>query len=351
MKLRFLDERNCRALLPTIPGQPVVQLLDDYLQQEVNDKPGNLHGSVEALIRRNKSTVNLSHGYRRLCSANFEVAQRYHAPKREVQIRSVETMSEEPVLLYTVMIYRNGLTWRTVIPLQFLLKGWGDAEHGYQCYVHSVSQKPSETMSSPIDGYENLSDGYHYAGITGRNWLLRLREHTTKIREGSGRKFYQAWLRFLGMTEVYYSSDLKDINLSYKEAMNWEERFVDGLGPKSLNMIPGGFKGLRHLHEHRITDRISIPLEERDRAIAEYVRQHPRKGIPNPFISELWQDDEFYLKVIKARPKTLSPGQVRRIRELAEKGRPVPEIAAEVGARNEPQVRNVISGRYYKRIK
>lgn len=133
--------------------------------------------------------------------------------------------------------------------------------------------------------------------------------------------------------------------------MNWEERFVDGLGPKSLNMIPCGFEGLRHLYEHRITDRLSIPLEERDRAIAEYVRQHPRKGIPNPFISELWQDDEFYLKVIEARPKTLSPGQVRRIRELAEKGRPVPEIAAEVGARNELQVRNVISGRYYKRIK
>ena len=350
MKLRFLDDQNCRALLHPMPGLPMVRSLDDYLQQEINDKPGNLHGSVDALIRRNRNTINLSHGARRLCNANFDVGQRYEEPKKRVLFRAVERESESPALLYTILIYQNGLAWRTVIPLQFLLKGWGDAEQGHQCYVHSVAQKPSETISNPIDGYENISDGYHYAGITGRNWLLRLGEHAKKIREGNGRMFYQAWLRFLGMTEVYYSSDLKDINLSYEEAMNWEERFVDELGPKSLNMIPGGFKGLRHLHEHRITDRVDIPLEERDRAIAEYVRQHPRKGIPNPFISELWKDDEFYLKVIEARPKTLSPDQVRKIRQLAILGRSVSEIAEEVDALNEMQVRNVITGRYYKRM-
>jgi hypothetical protein len=325
-------------------------MLDDYLQREINDKSGIFHGTVEELIRRNRSTINLSSGSRRLCNANFDVAQRYHALKNEVQFRSVGTNSDGPALLYTILIYGNGLTWRTVVPIQFLLKGWGDAEQGHQCYVHSVSQKPSESLSHAIDGYENLVEGYHYAGITARNWLLRFHEHMRLLRKGSARKFYQAWSSFLGMKEVYYSSNLKEVNLSYVEAMNWEERYVDELGLSSLNMIPGGFKGLRHLYEYRITDRIEISLEERDRAIAEYIRRNPRKGIPNPFISELWRDDEFYLKVIEARLKTLSPEQVRTIRQLAAQGRSVAQIVEQVGALNETQVRNVIVGRYYKRI-
>ena len=143
-----------------------------------------------------------------------------------------------------------------------------------------------------------------------------------------------------------------DINLTFEDAMLWEELHVDRVayGPNGLNMIPGGFKGLKFLHKHRITDRIGISLEERDRAISDYLRQNPRKGIPNPFIAELWKDDDFYLKNIGARTKTLSPNQVRMIRELWAKGRSVAEIAEEVGALNETQVKNVIAGRTYQRI-
>jgi hypothetical protein len=155
------------------------------------------------------------------------------------------------------------------------------------------------------------------------------------------------------MTNVHFISHLRDINLTYQDAMDWEERTVDRVayGPNGLNMIPGGFKGLRLLHEHRVTDRVHISLEERDKAIAEYARRNPRKGVPNPFIAELWQDDDYYRKVILTRSKTLSPDQVRRIRELAKLGRPVTEIKEEVGALNEVQVKNVIVGRHYGRIR
>ena len=154
------------------------------------------------------------------------------------------------------------------------------------------------------------------------------------------------------MTDVLFTSYLRDINLSYEDAMNWEEEYVDKIASDQfgLNMIPGGFKGLRLLHEYRITDRVDISLKDRDKAIQEFVRRHPRKGVPNPFIAELWKDDEFYLRIMKARPKTLSPDQVRKIRELAELGQTVAEIVKEVGARNERQVRDVISGKYYGRI-
>ena len=155
-----------------------------------------------------------------------------------------------------------------------------------------------------------------------------------------------------GMIDVHYISTLMDINMTYEEAMNWEELYVDKVayGPNGLNMIPGGFKGQRLLHELRLIHRIDISLEDRDKAIAEYGRQNPMKGIPNPFIAELWKDDEFHLKNIEAKQKTLSADQVRRIRELTRMGRSVTEITEEVGARNEVQVKNVIAGRYYGRI-
>ena len=154
------------------------------------------------------------------------------------------------------------------------------------------------------------------------------------------------------MTDVHFSSYLSDINLTFEDAMNWEEQKVDRIayGPNGLNMIPGGFKGLELLHKLRISDRIDLSLEDRDKAIAEFVRRNPRKGIPNPFIAELWKDDEYYLKVIEARPKTLSPSQVKKIRELVKIGRSVSEIAEEVDALNEMQVKNVIAGRTYGRI-
>ncbi len=44
-------------------------------------------------------------------------------------------------------------------------------------------------------------------------------------------------------------------------------------------------------------------------------------GIPNPFIRALWENDDYYLKVLAARPKTLTPNQVYRIRELHADGR------------------------------
>ena len=158
------------------------------------------------------------------------------------------------------------------------------------------------------------------------------------------------------MDDVHFSSTLVDVNLTYEEAMNWEEQNVDRIANDYhvLNMIPGGFKGLEYLHKLRIINRTDISFEERDKAIVEFVRRYPRKGmrkgIPNPFIAELWKDDGFYLRVIGARPKTLSPDQVRKIRELHGMGWSVTEIREEVGALNYEQVKNVIAGRTYRRI-
>jgi hypothetical protein len=124
----------------------------------------------------------------------------------------------------------------------------------------------------------------------------------------------------------------------------------------SLNMIPGGFKGLRFLHEHRLTTRLEITIEERDAAITEYAKaEYERRGargagVPNLLLSKLWLDDEFYLKVLAGRSDVLTPAQVVAIRQLAAEGKTEAQIAGIVEARNIEQVKRVLSGKTYRRI-
>jgi hypothetical protein len=155
------------------------------------------------------------------------------------------------------------------------------------------------------------------------------------------------------MKNVQIVSSLMAINMTYDEAMNWEEDKVDQIASDQygLNMIPGGFKGLKYLHKLRITNKEKVSLGERELAIEEYIRRNPRKGVPNPFIRALWENDDHYLKVIAARPKTLTPNQVYRIRELHANGWSPGEITEEVAALNVGQVKRVISGKAYSRIR
>jgi len=61
--------------------------------------------------------------------------------------------------------------------------------------------------------------------------------------------------------------------------LGWEELNVDKIANDQygLNMIPGGFKGLKFLHEHRIISNMNISLEEREMAIADYIKKNPRR--------------------------------------------------------------------------
>jgi len=354
MKSKYLDTRNCHALLPTGHGLPTMQRLDECLHQ-INDNNKKYRGLIDKLIDHNKNSINKLRGSQRHFNTRIEIAQGLNISKRTIHTQAIEGPGYGAAILHVVLEYENQTTWKCIIPLQFLLKGWGDANSGYQCYIHTILHNVprKRTFDQFIARQSTDKDDYYYVGITGRNWLLRLSEHLGEIHRGSRRKFYQAWRDSLGIKDVLFTSSLMDINLTYEDAMNWEEYGVDkfAYGPNGLNMIPGGFKGLKFLHEHRITGRDNITLEEREHAIQEYIRRHPRKGIPNPFISELWKDDDHYLRVIEARDKTLSANQVRKIRVLAEMGWSVSQIKKEVNALNDLQVKNLLAGRTYRRIK
>jgi len=353
MKSKYLDIKNCHALLPSGHGLPVIQRLDNCLRQ-INDGSGPYHGLIGKLVAHNRNTLGKARGTQRLVKTAIDIAQALNVAQQTVQTQVAECPWNGPACLHTVFEHENGITWKTFVPLQFLLKGWGDANSGYQCYVHSISHNSPQRGS--VDRLmtrlvTDSEDDFYYVGITGRNWLQRLSEHMRELRRGSRRRFYEAWRESLNLTDVLFVSALKNVNLSYEEAMNWEEHNVDTVayGPNGLNMIPGGFRGAKFLHEHRITNRVDITLEERDKAIEEYIRQNPRKGAPNPYISALWEDDDYYERVMEANPKRLSRNQVVQILKLAEKEWSVAQISKEVGALNELQVKNVISGKTYTR--
>ncbi|TVQ39181.1 MAG: hypothetical protein EA384_07195 [Spirochaetaceae bacterium] len=341
-------------MLPPLPKLRLVQLIDEYLAREINDKRGKFFGSVDELIRKNEDTIGRRLASKRLrLDLPIQIAVVLTVASNTVDVRSTWELIEAPARLHVGVKFPNGVYWRSIVPLQYLLKGWGNANAGHQCYVHSISTNVSQIKSweDLKKREENSTDDYHYVGITGRNWLHRFSEHLSKMARGSRLSFHRALREFYGHSDVHFISQLGEINLSYHDAMNWEEVHVDRLGTQGLNMIPGGFKGLRYLHEHRIIDNTNVSLAVRDQAIVELHRQHPRKGLPNPFLAELWQDDWYYLKVIGNRTKTLTPEQVRSIIEMARDGVQVSEITEAVGAINDTQVRNVIVGRTYRRTR
>lgn len=252
------------------------------------------------------------------------------------------------VVLHIVVKESDGLQRNISVPLQTLMVGWGDVPEGAQGYCHSIAF---------LDEGQVLEQWY-YVGITTRNWLQRMEEHFQEVRSGSNKRFHAAWRTYTGNAKVLLCSELVVLNHTYKGIMDWEEDQVDVhlAAGNSLNMIPGGFKGLRFLHEHRLTSRVDITLEEREAAIAtfaeaEYARRGSGKaGVPNLLLSRLWLDDEFYLKVLAGRSDVLSPGQVVTIRQLAAEGKTEAEIASSVEARNVDQVKRVLAGKTYKRI-
>ena len=134
MKLNFLDVRNCHALLPPPNGLPLIRRLDECLHG-INSKDGELLRSIDALIKQNKNTINRSYGSQRLCNSPIEIAQNSDVPNKAVRTQGINRTWPGPAKLHTLQFYENQLVWKTIVPLQFLLKGWGDARDGYQCYI------------------------------------------------------------------------------------------------------------------------------------------------------------------------------------------------------------------------
>lgn len=357
---QFLELRAIHALLGDLRQGRIGSLsisliyfqLENFLRNSERNYSSQVGSIPKRLLAHNRQKRNLQ-----ICEfaqIDADIVFSYDAKTRrsDMQWKAYfeHTQFARPAGLQRVVLHiqvkeDNGLTRSVSVPLQALMVGYGPVEVGHQGYSHSI-------VFMDNDG-DHLDEVY-YIGVTSRNWLVRMEEHFAEIRGGSNKRFHSAWRAYAGSSNVMLSSELVVLNHSFEGIMAWEEEQVDAMmaAEKSLNMIPGGFKGLRFLHEHRVTDRVDIGLQERDVAIAEYVRRiGARAGVPNLFLAELWRDDEFYLKVLSGRSDVLTPNQVLTIRELDLAGKTPQEILEIVGARNLEQVQRVLKGKTYTRVR
>lgn len=232
------------------------------------------------------------------------------------------------------------------VPLVHVIKGAPDVGDGYQLYQHRFLDP-----TLPKDANQ-----FVYAGITRRSWKERWKEHLAAARRGSAYIFH-AKLREAIDKGWLQAHAVSGVRLSEADAMNSEEIAVAEYGlypdnPRGLNMIPGGYAGLRALHRlGALKNDAPVSPDRRTAIVEQYLRDHPRKGIANPQIAAFWRDENYAASVICGRNDRLSVEQVRLIRSLQASGLSLPEIISLSGADRAEQVKRVLDGRTYSRIR
>jgi hypothetical protein len=244
------------------------------------------------------------------------------------------------------------------VPLQCILRNWGNVLNGHMIYEHNLS-----AMDNADFQFQSIS----YIGLTSRNWQTRYKEHQRDALTGSELLFHTSLAsvidqdsvtqRGMGPFEIVRKgacllSELQYINLSYEEAMEYEEFMVERstLHPKGLNMIPGGFAGTKFLHKLGYLKKDRATVDDRDFAAAKYLRESPTKKMSAPWVQNNWAKDEFYEGVIFKRSNTLNKEQVLSIRKYGDDWNFEVEVIANLVGANIRQVRDVLSGKYYSRV-
>lgn len=227
-------------------------------------------------------------------------------------------------------------------PMGPALRTSRDVSGRYQVYEHSFVH----------DDTGAVLEGLTYIGVTKRGWQTRWTEHQAAAQRGSRYRFHDA-IRAWGDRATTVAHSVIAVGQSEQQAMALEEKMVgfESLYPRGLNMIPGGYAGLAYLRSIGAAGR-NEPLTPDDKhdIINRFFEATARKGQPNPLAAALWQDPSYAERVICGPDDRLKPDQIRMARYLASMGSSPAEIAAQVGARNVPQVHRLLSGSTYSRI-
>jgi hypothetical protein len=226
--------------------------------------------------------------------------------------------------------------FRSVAPLGAILSDIASLEGTYTVYHHCL--------------YDGISPPKNYVGITRKGWGPRYRQHLNAAKSGSPYLFHEA-LRRSNVTEVH---SVLGLGLSYEVAMDLEGRLVDQLSlypmrANGLNMIPGGFAGIRYLHKLGLKNIGPRQMEHRSALVRQAIKRAAREGKPNPWLAAMWRSDEFAASRICGNPNNLDLEQVREARLLADFGWSIEKIAERFVCSSE-RVRRLLRGSTYSRV-
>jgi hypothetical protein len=264
-----------------------------------------------------------------IISIDFVTDPLFIQAARQGQTTIDESQITQPSLLFS-------------IPAHFLLSPTHFPKRAYVLYQHIFGYGGS---------YPN--DGFFYVGVTTRSWQKRWSEHKRAIEGGSSLLFHRKFREEKEKGRItYINHKVMGITDDLEKLYATEEFLVEGHweDQRRLNMIPGGKSGLRYLREHGLIPQSVVPMpDERDRILSEWLKDHPRKGLPAPWVAEKWRDNDWAIAQICGRDGRLSAEQVRAIRKLA-KDYSAEEIISRIGAKDVDQVKRVLEGKTYSRV-
>jgi hypothetical protein len=218
------------------------------------------------------------------------------------------------------------------LPLNPFLKGYPSLAGTYSLYYHAFQTE------TPLG----------YVGLTKQRWYQRFSQHLSAAKAGSPYLFHKA---FRDHPDVLLMHKVVFCGFDQEAALQYEEEFVDmfGLYPLGLNMIPGGRAGFAYLgrlgHQAR-------SAEERDAVVEQLATRESIEGRPNPLCAARWESDpDFVERVICGHSGRLTTEQVRQIRLGASLGQPAELLAKVLADGNLRQVKGLLAGRTYARIK
>lgn len=336
----YFSFENWNYLLPETSGK-----LLRFIESELA-KDSSIHSILHRAISENRTSTN------KIIWVRFWPDSGHFSPslidKSEhyyTNIRGGTIAQDTTTCLTYELISKSGLRQFFNVGLQWILKSEKSVAAGYQLYHHRF-------LDPTLD--ENANQ-FVYVGITRRCWKERWNEHLGAARRGSPYLFHSKIREALEKGWIQEHS-VNAVRLSEPEAMNAEELAVADYAlypdnPRGMNMIPGGYAGIKFLYRlGALSPQAVLNPDERPAVIENYLRDHPRKGVPNPLVSAMWKDEGYAASVICGHPDHLSVEQVQLIRQLHESGFSPSAIASLAHARNVQQVERVIAGKTYRRI-
>jgi hypothetical protein len=211
-----------------------------------------------------------------------------------------------------------------IVPLEYLLGFELQSvlrEGSYQLYSHTILSADNQGVidrqikNLAQDGerpsfqqaYQNNS--LVYVGITKRTWQKRYRQHCHDMERGSNLRFHRA-LRGEFCQIGVLEHIVERAGLTEKQALEIEEsevekRSLHSLFPNGLNMIPGGYAGLKYVHNfasrtgYKLNGEItadnleSVLTDVQQHTYKKYIDSGTTKRV-NAEIARLWAFDIFY---------------------------------------------------------
>jgi hypothetical protein len=262
---------------------------------------------------------------------------------------------------HLVVGFYHGNTLNTFItPLEYLL-GFNEKnvlkDGSYQLYSHTILSSDNQAVInkrteviSDGDGYGSLpalrrfhrDNSRIYVGITRRTWQERYRQHCRDMGRGSNLLFHRA-LRgefcSIGCIEhIVERAGLTEQQAFEIEEKEVEKRSLHSLFPNGLNMIPGGYAGLKFVRHFAArtgyTLRGELTADGVESVLADVQRHSLHRnfntsdaGRVNAEIARLWAEDVGYrINVMTGHQKRFSFRQIQATRIWHASGWPKEKI-------------------------